>query len=157
MIFSAVYILSAFSYFNQNYPMLLASLLLWVMMVPVDSLSYIISWICSCINIIKEKESGSIGIAVRNSENEYYTIQVSKTDKHENLLNSISDQIFVIKTDSDSYSIGIATGKTNLIESIWIDSDCRHLRENSLRCLKYFSQLLQHILYNIYCSGYWIL
>ena len=150
--------------------MLLASLLLWVMMVPVDSLSYIISWICSCINIIKEKESGSIGIAVRNSENEYYTIQVSKTDKHENLLNSISDQIFVIKTDSDSYSIGIATGKTNLIESIWIDSDCRqspallcgisdcrHLRENSLRCLKYFSQLLQHILYNIYCSGYWIL
>lgn len=121
VIFSAVYILSAFSYFNQNYPMLLASLLLWVMMVPVDSLSYIISWICSCINIIKEKESGSIGIAVRNSENEYYTIQVSKTDKHENLLNSISDQIFVIKTDSDSYSIGIATGKTNLIESIWID------------------------------------
>jgi len=121
VIFSAVYILAAFSYFEANYSMLIASLLLWVMMVPVDSLSYIITWICACLSLLKEKESGNIGVAVSNSENEYYTIQVSKTDKHEKLLNSISDQIFVIKTDSDSYSLGIATGKTNLIESIWID------------------------------------
>ena len=71
--FSLVYLFSAFSYFTENISMLIATVTLWILMVPIDVLSCVINLICEIVHV-KKDVSSYIGVVVRNSEDSYYTI-----------------------------------------------------------------------------------
>ena len=119
--FSVVYLVSAFSFFRDNIPMLFAAIALWICMVPIGLVESIIAKFSQLMGIIKEKDIDScIGVAIKNSESNLYTISVSKTDKKEKLVSSSRNSVYVVKVDSDSYSLGIETQRKNLIDSIWI-------------------------------------
>ena len=119
--FSVVYIVSAFSFFRDNIPMLFAAIALWICMVPIGLVESIIAKFSQLMGIIKEKDIDScIGVAIKNSESNLYTISVSKTDKKEKLVSSSRNSVYAVKVDSDSYSLGIETQRKNLIDSIWI-------------------------------------
>lgn len=119
--FSVVYIVSAFSFFRDNIPMLFAAITLWICMVPIGLVESIIAKFSQLMGIIKEKDIDScIGVAVKNSESNLYTISVPKTDKKEKLVSSSRNSVYAVKVDSDSYSLGIETQRKNLIDSIWI-------------------------------------
>lgn len=121
VMFSVVYLVSAFSFFKENTPMLFAALALWICMVPVGLVEKMISAICQLAGIIIEKDAVScIGIAVKNSESSLYTISVPKTDATEKLIASSSRSIYAVKVDSDSYRLGSETRRENLIDSTWI-------------------------------------
>lgn len=119
--FSVVYLVSAFSFFRDNIPMLFAAIALWICMVPIGLVESIIAKFSQLMGIIKEKDIDScIGVAIKNSESNLYTISVSKTDKKEKLVSSSRNSVYAVKVDSDSYSLGIETQRKNLIDSIWI-------------------------------------
>lgn len=121
VMFSVVYVVSAFSFFKENIPMLFAALALWICMVPVGMIEKIIYAICQLVGIIKEKDDDScIGMAVKNSESNLYTISVPKTDANEKLIASSRKSIYAVKVDSDSYRLGLETRRENLIDSMWI-------------------------------------
>ncbi len=121
VMFSVVYVVSAFSFFKENTPMLFAALALWICMVPVGLIERIIYAVCQLAGIIKEKNVDSfIGTAVKNSESNLYTISVPKTDAKEKLVASSSRSIYAVKVDSDSYRLGSETRRENLIDSMWI-------------------------------------
>lgn len=121
VVFSVVYILSAFSYFADNIIMLIAAMTLWICIVPIDMMSYAISWVCDLFALTKSKNTGSvIGLAVKNAEEEQYTVSVKKDEKNEKLLGKEKNKLFAIKTDADLYRIGIETKRMNLIDSTWV-------------------------------------
>ena len=119
--FSVVYLVWAFSFFRDNMPMLFAAIALWICMVPIGLIEKIIAILSQLMGIIKEKDTDScIGIAVKNSESNLYTISVSKTDEKEKLISSSRNSVYAVKVDSDSYCLGIETQRKNLIDSTWI-------------------------------------
>lgn len=119
--FSVVYLASGFSFFRDNMPMLFAAIALWICMVPIGLIEKIIAILSQLMGIIKEKDTDScIGIAVKNSESNLYTISVSKTDEKEKLISSSRNSVYAVKVDSDSYCLGIETQRKNLIDSTWI-------------------------------------
>ena len=119
--FSVVYLVSGFSFFWDNMPMLFAAIALWICMVPIGLIEKIIAILSQLMGIIKEKDTDScIGIAVKNSESNLYTISVSKTDEKEKLISSSRNSVYAVKVDSDSYCLGIETQRKNLIDSTWI-------------------------------------
>lgn len=119
--FSVVYLVSAFSFFRDNIPMLFAAIALWICMVPIGLVESIIVKFSQLMGIIKEKDIDScIGVAIKNSESNLYTISVPKTDKKEKLVSLSRNSVYAVKVDSDSYSLGIETQRKNLIDSIWI-------------------------------------
>ena len=119
--FSVVYLVSAFSFFRDNIPMLFAAIALWICMVPIGLVESIIAKFSQLMGIIKEKDIDScIGVAIKNSESNLYTISVPKTDKKEKLVSLSRNSVYAVKVDSDSYSLGIETQRKNLIDSIWI-------------------------------------
>lgn len=119
--FSVVYIVSGFSFFKDNIPMLFAAIALWICMVPIGLIERIIIVISQLIGIVKEKDVEScIGIAVKNAESNLYTISVPKTDEKEKLISSSRDSVYAVKVDSDTYHLGIETQRKNLIDSTWI-------------------------------------
>ena len=119
--FSVVYLVSGFSFFRDNMPMLFAAIALWICMVPIGLIEKIIAILSQLMGIIKEKDTDScIGIAVKNSESNLYTISVSKTDEKEKLISSSRNSVYAVKVDSDSYCLGIETQRKNLIDSTWI-------------------------------------
>lgn len=121
VMFSVVYLVSAFSFFKENIPMLFAATALWICMVPIGLVEKVVNAICQLAGIIKEKNADScIGIVVKNSESNLYTISVPKTDAKEKLISSSSSSIYVVKVDSDSYRLGTETRRENLIDSTWI-------------------------------------
>ncbi len=121
VMFSVVYVVSAFSFFKDNTPMLFAALALWICMVPVGVVEKIIYAICQFAGIIKEKDADScIGVAVKNSESNLYTISVPKIDAKERIIASSSGAIYAVKVDSGSYRLGSETRRENLIDSTWI-------------------------------------
>lgn len=119
--FSVVYLVSAFSFFRDNIPMLFAAIALWICMVPIGLVESIIAKFSQLMGIIKEKDIDScIGVAIKNSESNLYTISVPKTDKKEKIVSLSRNSVYAVKVDSDSYSLGIETQRKNLIDSIWI-------------------------------------
>lgn len=119
--FSVVYLVSAFSFFRDNIPMLFGAVALWICMVPIGLVESIIAKFSQLMGIIKEKDIDScIGVAIKNSESNLYTISVPKTDKKEKLVSLSRNSVYAVKVDSDSYSLGIETQRKNLIDSIWI-------------------------------------
>ena len=119
--FSVVYLVSTFSFFRDNIPMLFAAIALWICMVPIGLVESIIAKFSQLMGIIKEKDIDScIGVAIKNSESNLYTISVPKTDKKEKLVSLSRNSVYAVKVDSDSYSLGIETQRKNLIDSIWI-------------------------------------
>ena len=119
--FSVVYLVSGFSFFRDNMPMLFAAIALWICMVPIGLIEKIIAILSQLMGIIKEKDTDScIGIAVKNSDSNLYTISVSKTDEKEKLISSSRNSVYAVKVDSDSYCLGIETQRKNLIDSTWI-------------------------------------
>ena len=119
--FSVVYLVSAFSFFRDKIPMLFAAIALWICMVPIGLVEGIIAKFSQLMGIIKEKDIDScIGVAIKNSESNLYTISVPKTDKKEKLVSLSRNSVYAVKVDSDSYSLGIETQRKNLIDSIWI-------------------------------------
>ena len=119
--FSVVYLVSGFSFFRDNMPMLFAAIALWICMVPIGLIEKIIAILSQLRGIIKEKDTDScIGIAVKNAETNLYTISVSKTDEKEKLISSSRNSVYAVKVDSDSYCLGIETQRKNLIDSTWI-------------------------------------
>lgn len=119
--FSVVYLVSGFSFFRDNMSMLFAAIALWICMVPIGLVEKIIAELSQLVGIIKEKDTDScIGIAVKNSESNLYTISVSKTDEKEKLVSSSRNSVYAVKVDSDSYCLGIETQRKNLIDSMWI-------------------------------------
>ena len=122
VMFSSVYIISAFSYFQDNYSMLFAAMVLWICMVPVGLVERIINAISQLYGILKESGVDSyIGLAVRNSDSKLYTISVSKTDAKERLISSSKQALYAVKVNSDSYRLGVEVWRNNLIDSIWIN------------------------------------
>lgn len=122
VLFSAVYLLSSFSFFSKDIPMLFASILIWIFMIPIDSLSYFVSWICELTGIIKNKVgSTAVGISVRSESNNRYTVSVSKSIDNESFLSKSDEFIYIIKTDLDSYRIALETKRIELIDSFWIE------------------------------------
>ena len=90
-------------------------------MVPIGLVESIIAKFSQLIGIIKEKDIDScIGVAIKNSESNLYTISVPKTDEKEKLVSSSRNSVYAVKVDSDSYCLGIEIQRKNLIDSIWI-------------------------------------
>ena len=119
--FSVVYLVSGFSFFRDNMPMLFAAIVLWICMVHIGLIEKFIAILSQLMGIIKEKDTDScIGIAVKNLESNLYTISVSKTDEKEKLISSSRNSVYAVKVDSDSYCLGIETQRKNLIDSTWI-------------------------------------
>ena len=119
--FSVVYLVSAFSFFRDNTPMLFAAIALWICMVPIGLVESIIVKFSQLMGIIKEKDIDScIGVAIKNSESNLYTISVPKTDEKEKLVSSSRNSVYAVKVDSDSYCLGIEIQRKNLIDSTWI-------------------------------------
>lgn len=119
--FSVVYLVSAFSFFRDNTPMLFAAIALWICMVPIGLVESIIAKFSQLMGIIKEKDIDScIGVAIKNLESNLYTISVPKTDEKEKLVSSSRNSVYAVKVDSDSYRLGIEIQRKNLIDSIWI-------------------------------------
>lgn len=121
VMFSVVYLVSAFSFFRNNFPMLVAAISLWICMVPIGLIERIINRFFQLIEIVKERDTDScIGIAVKNNESNLYTISVPKTKAKEKLIVSSANSIYAVKVDSDSYRLGFETRRENLIDSTWI-------------------------------------
>ncbi len=119
--FSTVYIVSGFSYFRDNYPILIASMMFWICMVPLGLVERIINAINQLRGILKEREVDScIGLAIRNSGSNLYTISVPKTNVKKRLISSSKHALYALKVDSDSYCLGVETQRNNLIDSTWI-------------------------------------
>ena len=110
--FSLVYLFSAFSYFTENIPMLIAAVTLWILMVPIDVLSCVINLICEIVHV-KKDVSSYIGVVVRNSEDSYYTISVNKTKANENILINEKNMLFITKKSSCSYVIALEVNRIN--------------------------------------------
>ncbi len=105
--FSVVYLVSGFSFFKDNMPMLFAAIALWICMVPIGLIEKVIAALSQLMGIIKEKDTDScIGISVKNLESNLYTISVSKTDEKEKLIFSSRNSVYAVKVDSDSYCLG---------------------------------------------------
>ncbi|MCR5430430.1 MAG: DUF87 domain-containing protein [Eubacterium sp.] len=122
VMFSSVYILSAFSYFKDNNYMLIAAILLWIFMVPIGLLERIIYGSKKLLGILKDNNTDThIGVAIKNSEINIYTVSVEKTKTNEQRMMQSSDAFYAIKVDSEKYRIGIETQRRNLIDTIWID------------------------------------
>ena len=67
--FSVVYLVSAFSFFRDNIPMLFAAIALWICMVPIGLVESIIAKFSQLMAIIKEKDIDScIGVSIKNSD-----------------------------------------------------------------------------------------
>ena len=121
VMFSVVYLVSAFSFFKTNIPMLFAAIALWICMVPIGLVEKIIKAVCQLLGVIKDKDAIScIGMAVKNSESNLYTISVPKTEEKEKLISASNRSIYAVKVDSNSYRVGVETRRENLIDSIWI-------------------------------------
>ena len=121
VMFSVVYLVSAFSFFKTNTPMLFAAIALWICMVPVGLVEKTIKAVCQLLEIIKDKNANScIGVAVKNTESNLYTISVSKTEEKEKLISTSNKSIYAVKVDSNTYRVGVETRRENLIDSIWI-------------------------------------
>lgn len=119
--FSVVYLISGFSFFRDNIPMLFAAIALWICMVPVGLIDKVVVALAQLIGIMQENDVDScIGIAVKNSELNLYTISVSKTDEKEKIISSSRDAVYAVKLDSDTYGLGIETQRKNSIDSTWI-------------------------------------
>ena len=79
-----------------------------ICMVPIGLVESIIAKFSQLMGIIKEKDIDScIGVAIKNSESNLYTISVPKTDEKEKLVSSSRNSVYAVKVDSDSYCLGI--------------------------------------------------
>lgn len=119
--FSAVYLLSAFSYFQRKLPMLVCSVTIWICLTFFDVYEMLLKYILSFIGVIKAKPSSEIGVAVRNNNDNIFHVEVSKERNDTEKIYKSRNMIFAIKTSPDTYGIAICVDTKMLLDTIWIE------------------------------------
>lgn len=121
-IFSIVYFSASFSFFINNIPMLIASLMLWVFMVPIDSIGYFVNWFSNISYIFKKDNNSSrIGKAVKNADSLTYIVSVDKNIRNEKNIGSYDDNVFFIKKDTSLYYPAIETNRVDMLDKLWVN------------------------------------
>ena len=121
--YSAVYILSAFSYFKANNVKLIAALFLWIFIICLDVTGKAIVYINRFIKITKTyKDDADIGSAVKCTNPNLYTAEILKSKKNLSVFfNDKVDQLVMILINEESYQIGIVTTCKVLVDKLWIE------------------------------------
>lgn len=121
ILFSLVYLLSAFSYFltpNKNV-YLTVSIVLWFCIVFLNVGEHIVSFISTLFKTVKEKpESRYLGQAVKSNNQTIYSIEINKHGFDSNLLNCKA--IAIKATDKDCY-IGIVLRKQTYFNTYYLE------------------------------------
>lgn len=121
MMFSAVYLFSAYSYFKDNMSMLIFAIALWICLIFFDVYEMLIRKMQELVKIIKVKQIDVIGMAVKNDNDSIIHVEVSKKREDVNEIFNSKNRIFAIKTANDIYELAICVDTKMLLESIWIE------------------------------------
>ena len=121
--YSAVYILSAFSYFKADNVKLIAALFLWIFIICLDVTGKAIVYINRFIRITRTyKDDADIGSAVKCTNPNLYTAEISKSEKNlSTFFSDTVDQLVMILVDEESYQVGIVTTCKVLVDKLWIE------------------------------------
>lgn len=119
--FSAVYLLAAYSYFNNNMPMFVVSMVIWICLTFFDVYEILLTWLFGLWGSITQKPNFAIGVAVKNQNDNIYHVEVSKTRKDAERLFLGRNELYAIKTSSDCFNIAICIDTKMLLESIYVD------------------------------------
>lgn len=120
VLYSFVYLLSAYSFFAlANCPMFTAAIAVWICIVFFDVYGKIIRKISSLICILKSKsQSPIIGYAIRSYNANSFTISIPKSEDNVHHFSTLSQKVFIVKSDSNTYTLALAAKKDYTIDSI---------------------------------------
>lgn len=129
IIFSLVYLFSSYSYFTSDIflkthsiCMFISAITLWICIVFFDIVGKIISKIVTLFTLFKNKNPQEfIGISIKSDNENRYTVEIEKNSKNINEYKNSNCRLVVIKTDSDSYCIGIIVKCRFLLDKLWLD------------------------------------
>lgn len=129
VIFSFVYLFSAYSYFaKQNISMFVSAVAIWICIVFFDVAGKIILKFRTLISITKNNSHAKlIGISVKSDNENRYTIEIEKNSKNIEEYKNSKNKLVLVKSDADCYSIGIIVKCRFLLDKLWLDMILLHL------------------------------
>lgn len=123
-IYSLVFILSSCSYFanNEYMSLFIISIAVWISIVFLGLVERIIKFIAQLKNtLISTEDNNFLGCAIRCSSIGIYTIKTEKNKKNILQFSDRDRNIVFIKTDKETYSLGLVTSVKTSLESFYID------------------------------------
>lgn len=123
IIFSLVYLFSTYSYFsNKNTSMFISAIALWICLVFFDVVGKIIIKISSLLSIAKKTNTKDfIGVSVKSDNENRYTVEIEKNSKNIADYKNTKNKLVLVKTDTDTYCIGIISKCRFLLNKLWLD------------------------------------
>lgn len=79
--FSAIYLLAAYSYFQTRIPMLVVSIAIWISLAFCDVYELLLKWLTGLWKSATKKKSAEIGVAVKNNNDNIFTLKYLKIGK----------------------------------------------------------------------------
>ena len=121
--YSAVYILSAISYFKADNAKLIVALFVWICMICLDLTGKGVILVNSLIHVSKTiYDHCDIGTAVKCKSPKLYTAEIEKNATNLRLFcNDKIDQLVMIRADEACYHIGLVTTCKVLVDKLWIE------------------------------------
>lgn len=121
VLFSLIYLLSAFSYFfnPDKYLYFTISMVLWVCIVFFNIVEHIVSFFASLIRSIKTKSDNSyLGQAIKSNDQIIYSLEIDKHNFNSELLNC---QAVAVKATKKECYIGTIIRKQTYINTYYVD------------------------------------
>ncbi len=119
--FSAIYLLAAYSYFQTKIPMLVVSIAIWISLVFCDVYELILKWLVGLWKSATKKTSEEIGLAVKNDNDNIFHVEIPKDREDMEILFSSKNELFAIKTAINTYSVALCVDTKMLLKSIWVE------------------------------------
>lgn len=119
--FSAIYLLAAYSYFQTRIPMLVVSIAIWISLAFCDVYELLLKWLTGLWKSATKKKSAEIGVAVKNNNDNIFHVEIPKDREDMETIFSSRNELFAIKTAVNTYSVALCVDTKMLLKSIWIE------------------------------------
>lgn len=119
--FSAIYLLAAYSYFQTKVPMLVVSIAIWILLTFCDAYELLLKWLIGLWKSSTKKSSDEIGVAVKNDNDNIYYVEIPKDREDMEIIFSSRNKLFAIKTAVNTYSVALCVDTKMLLKSIWVE------------------------------------
>ncbi len=121
--YSAIYILSAFSFFKDDSVKLITAIFLWIGIIVLNITGKTIEYISRFIKTTRIKtDDADIGSAVKCNNPNLYTAEIAKSEENMSVFfGDKADQLVMIRGNKETYQIGIVTACKVLIDKLWIE------------------------------------
>lgn len=123
VIYSLVYLLSAYSFFaKNNMPLFICALTIWICIVFFDVYGKLVIKITTLLKIIRSTpKTAAIGFAIKNTNKNCFTISIPKTEENVRHFKTLLQKVFIVKTDSNTYTFSVATKADYSIDNILLE------------------------------------